>query len=706
MLNTGYKIISKLIANRLREVIGSVVDKEQKGFIKDRSITDNVQNYLICQEWAQVDQQPTLFVKLDFENFKAYDRVNHKYLWETMEAMGFCSDFTTFVKGLVQGSTSKIHVNGQFSEDIQIERGVKQGCPLAPLLFALSTQPVMGILAQKQVERKLTGLTLCGNRQALHNLFADDTGVMLKADPENFSELQNAISLYEEISGAKLNMVKSTIIPIAMTTTPEWLQGFGCYIARDGEVIRYLGHSIGRNVKETQKCDYILGKLQRRLGSWTYRMLSFAGRMIVMKHILKAMPNLFFTCLTLNQKALDRLEAVSRKFLWGLNASGGNKIPLIAWNELGKAKNDGARNRKHWSATMILISQDLKRIPKTQTLTGYLGAWNEARNYLRIRPEDFCLEGWSPTTFYIDTLVAQGRIQQAEAVTVRKVTKREHLETVGRWADWAWGQNHNRPLGELEEQAVHIVFDRGRDYLNRKWGTADNARRWAKRFTKLWKSYLPPGDKIWMWKVFLQGLPTMDRAQKWGHGDGMCARCGIACETVDHLFWNCQAARKKWRDVEYLAEGLEASPPLTNNWIEAWDMAFRKSIACYLTFTACMKAIWTERNHKTYAGTNIHIPLAVSLKLATTMVKAKLQGIREEDRNRRMLLEALDCLKSLTSRLRNEQTEEPPLTAISPETQDIDSRDGEGNEHSQEGGDSTRTDGNLEEVRRATETGG
>ncbi|KAL3690434.1 hypothetical protein R1sor_016743 [Riccia sorocarpa] len=175
----------------LREVVGDVVDPEQKGFIKDRHITNNILNYLVSQEWAEVSEQPAIFVKLDFE--KAYDRVDHSYLWETMAAMGFDEKFFSLTQGLVQGSTSKIHVNGKFSEDIQIQRGVKQGCPLAPFLFAISTQPLMEILKARQAEGSLRGVTLHGSASALYNLFADDTGVLLLADPENFTALQSAV---------------------------------------------------------------------------------------------------------------------------------------------------------------------------------------------------------------------------------------------------------------------------------------------------------------------------------------------------------------------------------------------------------------------------------------------------------------------------------------------------------------------------------
>ncbi|KAL2621738.1 hypothetical protein R1flu_001943 [Riccia fluitans] len=76
LLNSGYKLVSKLMANRMRRVLPEIADIQQNGFVQGRKITDSVLNFLICQEWAKKSQQEALFIKLDFE--KAYDRVNHK----------------------------------------------------------------------------------------------------------------------------------------------------------------------------------------------------------------------------------------------------------------------------------------------------------------------------------------------------------------------------------------------------------------------------------------------------------------------------------------------------------------------------------------------------------------------------------------------------------------------------------------------------
>ncbi|KAL3690916.1 hypothetical protein R1sor_004567 [Riccia sorocarpa] len=89
--------------------------------------------------------------------------------------MGFCQKFIALVQGLVENAQSVIHINGAFTKEIELERRVRQGCPIAPLLFALSTQPLMAMLKEGQVNGQIQGTEVGDSMQILEALFADDT---------------------------------------------------------------------------------------------------------------------------------------------------------------------------------------------------------------------------------------------------------------------------------------------------------------------------------------------------------------------------------------------------------------------------------------------------------------------------------------------------------------------------------------------------
>lgn len=144
MLPLTEKIIAKLLANRLKLVVAKLVDHQQTGFINGRKITENLLTFKMIQDLTNISKQRVMFLKLDFA--KAYDRVDHEFLWATMRRMNFKQQFIQIVRGLVENTHSKVHINGLFTPNIRLGRGVRQGCPLSPILFALSTQPLMRLI--------------------------------------------------------------------------------------------------------------------------------------------------------------------------------------------------------------------------------------------------------------------------------------------------------------------------------------------------------------------------------------------------------------------------------------------------------------------------------------------------------------------------------------------------------------------------------
>lgn len=92
-------------------------------------------------EWVTKKKIPTLLILLDSK--KALDMVEHPFLWLVLENIRLGGTFLTLVKGLLEHAISKVHVNGRFTNEITLTKGVRQGCPLSPILSALSMQPLM-----------------------------------------------------------------------------------------------------------------------------------------------------------------------------------------------------------------------------------------------------------------------------------------------------------------------------------------------------------------------------------------------------------------------------------------------------------------------------------------------------------------------------------------------------------------------------------
>lgn len=83
-------------------------------------------------------------------------------------------------------------------------------------------------------------------------MFVDDMGLLILTTNTCLIEVEASISLYERASSAKLSLSKSTIIPIGLPTIPRWVIDKGYDIAPSGEIRKYLGSPLGKDLSLTQ----------------------------------------------------------------------------------------------------------------------------------------------------------------------------------------------------------------------------------------------------------------------------------------------------------------------------------------------------------------------------------------------------------------------------------------------------------------------
>ncbi|OAE26836.1 hypothetical protein AXG93_1429s1010 [Marchantia polymorpha subsp. ruderalis] len=339
MLNTDYKIIARILAGRLQLLLQKIVFPQQTGFIKGRQMLDNVLALWMAQDAAKTIKRKGMFVKLDFE--KAYDRVEHNYLWDTMNKCGLGQQFTALVKGLTVGASTAVHINGAKTYRFPVGRGVRQGCPLAPLLFVLATQPLMAEMKLSFQAGRLRGYQVGETVILDYSLFADDMGVFIDDSFESFQELRVVLAKYEGSSGARLNLSKSSILLLGMDRPPDWLPLTGCALMQRGEINKYLGAPTGLEVSKHQQDDFCTQKISKTLGGWELRLLSFEARVVLLQVVLQAQPTFYTSIIRLAATTCRKVEQLYRHFLWGYNKEGTAKRSLVRWDLVCRPKAQG-----------------------------------------------------------------------------------------------------------------------------------------------------------------------------------------------------------------------------------------------------------------------------------------------------------------------------------------------------------------------------
>lgn len=213
-----YKIVSKLLAKRLKMVMPSIIDGRQSAFIEGRHLLHGVLVANEVVEEAKRKQMPCLVFKVDYE--KAYDSVSWNFLFYMMRRMGFCP---RWIEGCLSSASVLILVNGSPSAEFTPQRGLRLGDPLVPFLFNIVAEGLSG-LVREAIDKKLyIGFAVGRDKVDVSILqYADDTNFFSEASMENTVAIKAILRTFEMVSGFKINFAKSSFGAIGM---PEsWKQ--------------------------------------------------------------------------------------------------------------------------------------------------------------------------------------------------------------------------------------------------------------------------------------------------------------------------------------------------------------------------------------------------------------------------------------------------------------------------------------------------
>ena len=140
LMNVDAKIVGKVLSIRLRKVMPSIIHLDQTCGVQGRTISDNV--HLLRNVFDYVEQKGTTAALINLDMQKAFDRVSHFYLFRVLHAMGFGPEFIRWVEVYYTGISASVIVNGHVSDPFAIGRSVRQSCPLSPLLYVMSVEPL------------------------------------------------------------------------------------------------------------------------------------------------------------------------------------------------------------------------------------------------------------------------------------------------------------------------------------------------------------------------------------------------------------------------------------------------------------------------------------------------------------------------------------------------------------------------------------
>ncbi|KAJ0006118.1 hypothetical protein NQD34_013391 [Periophthalmus magnuspinnatus] len=304
LLNNDYKLLTHIFANRLKLGITQIISETQSGFIKGRSIHNNIRLVLDLIDYDFLINNEGFILLLDF--YKAFDMIEHSFMFQALQSFGFGSKFINVIQTFYNDTSSSVCLPHGTSQRFQINKGIKQGCPISPLLFIAAAE-MLSILIKNADFGKLliadTELSICQ--------LADDTTIFLN-NLNEIPKILQFIECFSKASGLRLNLNKCEILPLKPCAVSSV-----CNIPVKSTV-KYLGMQITKDKNDLEKLN-IWDKLQTcttSLNNWAQRDLSIFGRILLTK--MESISRLIYPAYSIGipKPAIKSINQINFNFIW------------------------------------------------------------------------------------------------------------------------------------------------------------------------------------------------------------------------------------------------------------------------------------------------------------------------------------------------------------------------------------------------------
>ena len=421
LVNTDYKIYSKILADRCYSVADKVISNHQ--YAKPKSSTHlAIRKFLDTLHFSNRCKTDEIMIFLDQE--KAFDRVNRTHIKRCLKRLGFPNSFVTAIVNTLKGSSAQILVNGHLTNTIYTTRGVRQGDPLSPFLYTIALEPLL------YATENLEGSHPTSDRHKPETslAYADDA-LFFCRNITDANLLSWKIELFQMASGAKINTSKSFAISnngkINLNELKGTLDNLPL-LSRD-EHFKHLGITVNQKGDISQHWKNILNKFTNVIEKWKTRNLSLQGKVAILNNL--AYPQLIYSLCVIecSEDIFHKVDQITREFVW----KGANLIALDTLRLPRKLGGLGLMDLRKIASKQMNKWKD--RISKDKT------SWKRKLNKLAIidlnTPLNAALEKKRVKNFSSNFWT--------QVIKVTKKPTKELNQAKDRWGDWKWNSKIN-----------------------------------------------------------------------------------------------------------------------------------------------------------------------------------------------------------------------------------------------------------------------
>lgn len=655
LCNITYKILTKTMANRLREASKKLIGPNQTSFVPGRQISDNI---IVLQEVLNsmnVRKATTgwIIMKVDLE--KAYDKLDWRFIEETLTSIGFNEVWRRNLMECITTPRMAINWNRKTSQWFLPKRGIRQGDPISPLLFILCIERLGHLINTSVQNGNWRGIKLSRQGPHLsHLFFADDMILFGEATITQAEEMIRCLNTFCEQSGQRVNTLKSSLL-FSKNTHPDLQQRIMNLtgIPRVEDLGKYLGvPSIhGRLMKATY--SDLIDRIQGKLAGWKSRTLTMAGRIVLAQSVLSSMPYYTMQSTFLPKGVVTTIEKLIRNFIWG-SSPDQRRCHLLSWETITKPKEGGGLGLRRLEEMneAFIAKLGWRLIQKenclwTQVLKAKYAISSEDCATWRAKPRMSniwkgilrsvpilrkgmvtLVRNGKGTSFWLDKWMGEGPLIDRATSTI---PPSEIYKTVDQYwnQDSTWNVTALQqflPVDILDELTAIILFDEPGSQDQAVWSkepsgsfsvrtaydcAAENSPSpEAAKWNAIWKLKLPSRIKVFLWLSRHERIMTNKQRMKRGFATcDKCWCCKDVSEDIEHTLRRCPAADEVWRrvlpDFYWRTRHLPFQSWLDNGIANKGNG--RKPEADNSLFALALWWIWKWRNEAIFTNTLYHL---------------------------------------------------------------------------------------------------
>ncbi|KAA3481168.1 reverse transcriptase [Gossypium australe] len=614
LCNVLYKIIAKVLVNRMSSILGDCINEAQGAFISGRFISDNVliaYEILHSLKMKKRGKKGNFALKLDMS--KAYDRVEWDFLARMMNSMGFHNDWIVLIMRCVCSVSYSVSLNGLNRDWFSPSRGLRQGDPLSPYLFLICAEGFSSLLEDLKLKGSMEGAPIGRDRLSINHLFfADDCILFGDASLEGANVVHEVIKEYERTTGQRVNYDKSLIYfgaNVSVQVREEITGMLGVRLASNPE--KYLGLPMMVGRRKTWAFNSFIDRFRKRIEGWSLRYLSMGGKEVFIKSVLQATPLYAMQCFLFPKKLCEKLEIIMNRFWWTSNKTL-RGIHWSCWDKLCLPKSASGMGFKNlFLFNKALLAKQVWRIithphcllarvlkaryfPFIDVLNANVGSypsftWRSICNAREVIAEGMVwrvgsgaqINIWNdPWIPGIENNRISGHDIDSRWCTVNQLLETDkctwNRELLGELFDEGTASRIlSIPISaDSEEDILVWKYEGSGEYTVRSGYRALNSilvhsnkykveEDYSEFYKALWFLNIPSKIKIHNWRLVSNMLPHYSNLSKRKlTGELICPLCKEATEDSCHLMWNCNLLRGVWTyfQIPFLDIGEPSDP--------------------------------------------------------------------------------------------------------------------------------------------------